>query len=79
MMVNKHKYAIALFENGFKRCTDPYIKVWTSVRFPELLIYLDYALMCEKKCEKYNHRKNIIIKNKMSDSGNLNNKKDIEP
>lgn len=52
MMVNKHKYAIALFENGFKRCTDPYIKVWTSVRFPELLIYLDYALMCEKKCEK---------------------------
>jgi putative membrane protein len=52
MMVNRHKDAISSFEKATTERNDADIKNWAIATLPDLRTNLNYAVECQKKCEK---------------------------
>ena len=57
LMVEEHRYAIALFEKEFKKSTDEEVTKWIVSKLPTLRTHLIYSLNCQLKC------KNALIQN----------------
>jgi putative membrane protein len=50
MMVNRHKDAIAAFEDAATDSHDADIKNWATTTLPTLRTHMDHSLDCQKKC-----------------------------
>jgi putative membrane protein len=51
-MVSAHKDAISRFEKASTESNDADIREWATTTLPDLRKHLDYALNCQKACEK---------------------------
>ncbi len=51
-MVSAHKDAISKFEKASTESNDADIREWATTTLPDLRKHLDYALNCQKACEK---------------------------
>jgi putative membrane protein len=52
MTVSKHQSMIMTFEKAYLEMYDADIKAWIATVLPQLRIHVNYAINCQKKCEK---------------------------